>query len=132
LPPHELEALERYISTLPGPPVHASSAAPDEGGVSQLARGSDVFFSAGCGSCHAAEKGFADGQRHDVRSRLEADAVAAFDTPSLRFVAGTAPYFHDGRYPTLRALLESNSPMGAARDRPAEELDALEAFVRSL
>ena len=62
-----------------------------------------------------------------------ADTIEAFDTPSLRFVGGTAPYFHDGRYPTLRALLATkDGPMGAARDRPAEDLDALEAFVRSL
>jgi cytochrome c peroxidase len=68
-----------------------------------------------------------------VGSRAPGDAVGAFDTPSLRFVGGTAPYFHDGRYPTLRSLLASkDGPMGAARNRSAEDLDALEAFVQSL
>jgi mono/diheme cytochrome c family protein len=126
LPPHELAALEHYVTTLPGPTVHPTP----EG---QLAHGREVFFSAGCGSCHSVESAFTDGKSHDVGSRAPADAVTAFDTPSLRFVSGTAPYLHDGRYPTLRALLASeDGPMGAARDRPAEELFALEAFVRSL
>lgn len=59
--------------------------------------------------------------------------MESYQTPSLRFVVGTAPYFHDGRYPTLRALLTSRDPnMGAARDLPAADLDALEAYLRSL
>ena len=128
LPKRELEALERYITTLEGPPVHAAAH-----GDAPLARGRDVFFSAGCASCHSPESGWTDGHSHEVGIHASADTVASFDTPSLRFAGGTAPYAHDGRYPTLRALLASkDGPMGAARDRPAEDLDALEAFVRSL
>ena len=36
------------------------------------------------------------------------EASLLFDTPSLQFVGGTAPYFHDGRYPTLIDLLDAN------------------------
>jgi cytochrome c peroxidase len=127
LAPHELDALERYITTLEGPPVHARARE------SQIVRGREVFFSAGCGSCHTADGAWTDTHGHKVGSRAPADTIATFDTPSLRFVAGTAPYFHDGRYPTLLALLSSkDSPMGAARNRPPEELEALEAFVKSL
>jgi hypothetical protein len=128
LPKRELEALERYITTLEGPSVHAAAR-----GDAPLARGRDVFFSAGCASCHSPESGWTDGHSHEVGIHASADTVASFDTPSLRFAGGTAPYAHDGRYPTLRALLASkDGPMGAARDMPAEDLDALEAFVRSL
>jgi mono/diheme cytochrome c family protein len=127
LPAPELQALEHYITTLEGPPVKP----PTDPGA--IAHGRDVFFAAGCGSCHSADGAWTDGHRHDVASRVSADAVGSFDTPSLRFVGGTAPYFHDGRYPTLGALLATKEgPMGAARGRPPEDLDALEAFVRSL
>jgi hypothetical protein len=127
LPPRELEALERYVTTLEGPAVRAD---PHDG---PLARGREVFFSAGCASCHSAESAWTDGHRHEVGSQAPADAIASFDTPSLRFVGGTAPYFHDGRFATLRALLASrDGPMGAARNAAPEDLNALEAFVRSL
>jgi mono/diheme cytochrome c family protein len=125
--PADRAALVRYISTLAGPTVHARATAETRD------RGQAVFLSAGCASCHSPESAWTDGQRHEVSSRASADASAAFDTPSLRFVGGTAPYFHDGRYPTLRDLLtRSDGPMGAARGRPAEDIDALETFVRSL
>ncbi len=125
--PGERAALLRYIATLAGPIVHAGAPAET------LGRGQAVFLTAGCASCHAAEGSWTDGQRHQVSSRAAADAVAAFDTPSLRFVGGTAPYFHDGRYSTLHELLtRSDGPMGAARTMPAEDLDALETFVRFL
>ena len=56
-----------------------------------------------------------------------------FATPSLRFVGGTGPYFHDGRYSTLRALLTSDdSAMGKAKDLPTAEIDALEAYLKTL
>jgi mono/diheme cytochrome c family protein len=123
----ERTALLRYISTLPGPPTHQAAPA------GTLDRGQTVFLGAGCGSCHAVEGAWTDGRSHDVTSRVAADGLAAFDTPSLRFVGGTAPFFHDGRYGTLRELLtRSDGPMGAARKMPAEDIDALESFVRSL
>ncbi len=125
--PEDRAALVRYVTTLAGPIVHAR--APSE----TLDRGQAVFLAAGCASCHAAEGSWTDGQRHMVSSRAPADAIAAFDTPSLRFVGGTAPYFHDGRYATLHDLLtRAEGPMGAARTMPAEDIDALETFVRFL
>jgi len=127
LPPRDLDALARYVATLQGPTVKV------EGAEEVRRRGSDLFLSSGCGSCHGAESAWTDGHRHEVGSRVSGDATGSFDTPSLRFVAGTAPYFHDGRYPTLHALLtKSPEPMGAAKGLPEEDLAALEAFVRSL
>ena len=76
---------------------------------------------------------FTDGNRHDVQSKAKGDPQRRFDTPSLRFVAGTAPYFHDGRYPTLRALLlASDGKMGHTSQLSPHEMDALEAYLRSL
>lgn len=39
------------------------------------------------------------------------DFEGAFRTPSLRSVADTAPYMHDGRFPTLDAVLEFYSTL---------------------
>jgi mono/diheme cytochrome c family protein len=116
----ELDDLSAYVSSLKAPP-HASADA------ALVKRGSEVFASSGCAACH---KGSAttDNARHSV-----AQATGTFATPSLRFVGGTAPYFHDGRYATLRALLTSNDPnMGTGKNLPAADLDALETYLRSL
>ena len=49
------------------------------------------------------------------------------------FVGGTAPYFHDGRYASLRSLLiDADGKMGKTRHLSKDDLDALEAYMRSL
>ena len=61
------------------------------------------------------------------------DIQTSFDTPSLEFIGGTAPYFHDGRYATLEALLaDPESSMGHSASLPAEDRAALAAYLRSL
>jgi cytochrome c peroxidase len=100
-----------------------------------LARGSIVFHSsdAGCATCHGQAGHVPDGKRHDVASRAPADTEASFDTPSLRFVGGTAPYFHDGRYASLAELLvQSDGKMGHTAHLSTADLTALEAYLRSL
>jgi cytochrome c peroxidase len=54
------------------------------------------------------------------------------DTPSLRFVSGTAPYFHDGRHATLADLLRAAEGKMSWRHLDDTELDALEAYLRTL
>lgn len=66
----------------------------------------------------------------------------AFKTPTLRQIADTAPYMHDGRFSSLREVIDFYDDGGIAnpyRDeelRPLrltlEEKRALEAFLRSL
>jgi hypothetical protein len=71
--------------------------------------------------------------KHSVANLEGTGTSGSYATPSLRFVGGTGPYFHDGRYPTLHKLLVSNDPnMGRARDLPAAEIDALEKYLESL
>src|SRR5262245_789877 len=96
LSPKATYGLLSYLKFMPAPP-RASSLDDD-----RVRRGKAIFHSAdsGCASCHGTER-FADGDRHDVQSQSPLDVAAEFDTPSLKFVAGTAPYFHDGRFPTL-------------------------------
>jgi len=76
-----------------------------------------------------------DASRRNARAtrRLAVDASLAgqFRTPSLRNVAVTAPYFHDGQTERLRdALGHAGAPAGGALR--ADELDDLAAFLATL
>lgn len=63
-----------------------------------------------------------------------------FKTPTLRNVANTAPYFHDGRFPTLESVIRHYLSVPATemqteiRDFPLtdKEIDALVAFMNAL
>ncbi|MBI4421556.1 MAG: c-type cytochrome [Gemmatimonadetes bacterium] len=83
---------------------------------------------------------FADSGRFSVTGR--SDDLGAFKTPTLRDVALTAPYMHDGSVATLEDVLEfyddggRRNPHLDAALRPlglrADERAALVAFLRSL
>ena len=69
---------------------------------------------------------------HEVGSATVADVKRQFLAPSLRFVGGSAPYFHDGRYATLEELLRKNDKMGDTKSLSADDRGALEAYLRTL
>lgn len=122
------EALLAYLAAMRPPP-----ALPPSGDA--VARGAAIFRSdeAGCAGCHGAGGELPDGARHDVKSRARGDVTAKFDTPSLRFVGGSAPYFHDGRYADLATLLaKSDGAMGHTKHLSPSEMSDLEAYLRSL
>jgi DNA-binding beta-propeller fold protein YncE/mono/diheme cytochrome c family protein len=132
-----MDALVAYCMHMDEPPRAAekeAAAAPAEADT-LVAEGRDLFESSstGCASCHMSDGTFTDGNRHDVKSKAKGDPHRRFDTPSLRFVSGTAPYFHDGRYTTLRALLVgSDGKMGHTARLSPQQLDALEAYLKTL
>jgi cytochrome c peroxidase len=76
-----------------------------------------------------------------AQTKLEADR-GAFRTPSLRNVARTSPYMHDGRLKSLREVIDfyigggSSNPQLDPSIRPlilsAAERDDLEAFLEAL
>jgi cytochrome c peroxidase len=101
-------------------------------------RGRQLFFGeAACSTCHAGplftDQGFHaiglpafgpgrtrrfDPMPRDVGRMGESDDLAdsyRFRTPSLRNVALTAPYGHNGAYPTLRAMISHHANPQAAR-----------------
>jgi len=124
------EALVAYLRSMRPPP--ATRPLP---GNEAVERGLAIFQSeqAGCASCHGADGDMPDGSQHDVKSRAQADVQVKFDTPSLRFVGGSAPYFHDGRYPDLRTLLlKSDGKMGHTKHLAPSELADLEAYLETL
>jgi mono/diheme cytochrome c family protein len=133
LPEPDSASLISYVTAMRAPDA-AGRAYADDAADARIARGESIFADR-CGSCHEPWSGYTDGERHDVRSRAGGDRAAAFDTPSLRFVASTAPYFHDGRFDSLHALLAGSegamwhAPPGGLSD---EDLAALEDYVRTL
>jgi cytochrome c peroxidase len=68
-----------------------------------------------------------------VSSETAADATTRFDTPSLASLSGRAPYFHDGRFASLRELLAAQGDkMGHTSQLSPADLVALEAFLGTL
>ncbi len=126
----ELDALVTFVSQMPPPPARTIDAAER----AKVERGRQVFASneTKCASCHAGSD-MTDGRNHEVASKHKADRATAFNTPSLRFVGGTGPYFHDGRYASLKELLDAtDGTMGKTKHLAAADRDALEAFLRTL
>jgi cytochrome c peroxidase len=104
-------------------------------------RGEEIFhrpFAAmggrSCASCHVPGDHFLDRRRHDVGTVGGAEAGSrdrALDTPTLLSAAFTAPYFHDGSAPTLRAVSgHFNDFYGLGLSGP--ELDDLTAYVETV
>lgn len=91
-------------------------------------RGAEVFAEAGCTSCHDPERDYSDGQMHEVRK-------GRYRTPSLRGLAASAPYYHDGSARSLAVLVgahEKGNPMGQGGALGVADLRALELFLQSL
>lgn len=130
----------------------------DEHAVSDAAkRGYIAFQKAKCTNCHVGFLltdlqfhnvgiGLKDGKPEDVGrfavTKLEKD-TGAFKTPTLRDVARTAPYFHNGSVPTLEEAVKlmlagghdnpylDKTNLQKAEITPAEEADLVE-FLKSL
>jgi hypothetical protein len=120
---------EPETSTLATYITHAKTFLAPRVATPEEERGRAIFESteAGCQRCHQAGGRKSDGWRHDVGTG------GSFETPSLRFVGGTAPYGHDGRYATLRELLvKTEGKMGSTRALREPDLLALIAYLRSL
>jgi len=142
LPDAERDALLAYVMAMPAP--HPREVPKNAETAKLVAHGRTLFFSAdaACSSCHDPDHAFADGFKHDVEAAAvstetapvkQAKVEPGFDTPSLRFISGTAPYFHDGRYPTLQALLASTDHgMGQTMHLSYGEREALAAYLESL
>ena len=118
----------------------------------EVKRGYAMFKSYGCSSCHQgvaiggnlferfgvlrdffADRGHfdnADLGRFNVTQRDQDRFV--FRVPSLRNVALTAPYFHDGSAATLEAAVTDMANYQLGRDLPERDRSALVAFLRSL
>jgi mono/diheme cytochrome c family protein len=130
LGPADTEELVKFLLVAKPPP---GRVAPPQADADLARRGRDLFESAeqSCSGCHAGEMS-TDASKHDLTAS-GLSGIRPFDTPSLRFLRGTAPYFHDGRYETLEALLSDPlSHMGRSSTLPAADKAALAAYLRTL
>ncbi len=112
-----VKALASYVRSLVSSPTRFDAWIDGESGAlnSGELRGFRLFTGkAGCMLCHAGWR-FTDDRFHDIglpgkdpgRAAIPdgTPGRTAFKTPSLRDVARTAPYMHDGSLPTLAAVL---------------------------
>lgn len=128
----DYDALLAYLEAMPQPSLAGARVDPRHKALAE--HGRELFFGAeqGCATCHQGATG-TDGSAHDLKSASATDTENKFDTPSLRFVGGTAPYFHDGRYASLEQLLSAgDTSMGHTFHLPRRDVLALKAFLETL
>jgi cytochrome c peroxidase len=146
------KALACYMRT-----IISQTTPHDKGAASDAAkRGLEVFKRAKCDNCHSGVF-FADNQYHNVGIGMKAATPdlgrfvvskadkdkGAFKTPTLRDVARSAPYFHDGSAATLEEAVKIMAGGGIENEwldkvnvvktelTPAEFSDLIE-FLKSL
>jgi cytochrome c peroxidase len=158
----QFAALVAYVDTLPRP-VEMVPEDPRE--QDRALRGKGLFYSIGCAVCHTPDVGGVKGVYSDfLLHRVEDPSAAAggsdsygngppppqalplpdehplpaeWKTPPLWGVANSAPYFHDGRAPTLKAAILRHA--GSARrvteaykQLPRKDQEALVVFLKTL
>ena len=108
--------------------------AGDTGAItSEELSGYRLFKSLGCISCHqGANVGGNLFQRHGVFHPLGSPQPELVRVPSLRNVATTAPYFHDGSAPTLAEAVKAMGFAQLDRVLTGEQVAAIVAFLNTL
>jgi mono/diheme cytochrome c family protein len=119
-----MNQITAYLDTLRAP------IRPENDGSAELVLGEQLFNDAvvGCAICHTGDSG-ADGPDHQVLG-----FPGPTNTPALRGIGSSAPYFHDGSAQTLRDVLERvrDGSMGNTAHLTDVEMDALEAYLKTL
>jgi len=115
----DLDTMVIYLTTLEGP------ASPFPQGGEDVQSGEQIFTEQNCAECHAAPLG-TDTMAYDVGTG------GTFDTPSLRWLWMSAPYFHDGSAATLRDVFILPGAHQLTMDLEADEIDALVAYLLTL
>lgn len=149
-------ALAQYERTLIQEPTSFDEYVRGDNGALSIAakKGFELFYGkAGCDHCHSGplmtnfgfyNNGTQIGPDDYGRAELTLDSADfyVFKVPSLRKVALTAPYMHDGSLASLRDVLEQYNQGGVGHDYTSDgieplnlnesELVALEEFLSSL
>lgn len=130
-PGARLDQIAAYVLSLDLPPNVNLNAdgTPSAAAPAAARRGYDVFVKASCNICHAPPV-FSKADSEDIGSG------GTFSVPSLRGLSGTAPYFHDGRFATLRVLLPAKlkllQELGVTDALTNDEIEDLLAFLSTL
>lgn len=127
----QLDHLAAYLESLEFPhnPNLNADGTPSESAPAAARRGYQVFLKASCNACHVPPI-FAKPDNEDIGSG------GSFNVPSLRGLSGTAPYFHDGRFATLRALIPAKlkylEGLGSTEKFSDEEIEDLLVYLGTL
>jgi cytochrome c peroxidase len=96
-------------------------------------KGYQLFKSRGCVSCHqGANVGGNLFERHGIFHPLASPKPEILRVPSLRNVATTAPYFHDGSAATLDEAVRKMAFAQLDDRLTDQQVDAIVAFLRTL
>ena len=100
---------------------------------SEEQNGYRLFKSLGCVSCHQGRNvGGNLFQRHGIFHPLAAPKPEILRVPSLRNVATTPPYFHDGSAPTLGKAVRRMAAAQLNQTLSNEQVEAIVAFLHTL
>lgn len=135
----ELDAMAAYVTSLDRvnpSPYRAEDGALTEAGL----RGLEIFERSGCPECHSGADftDSASGMRHDVGTLVETsgkrlgETLDGIDTPTLRGIWETGPYFHDGSAATLLEVIgarNQNDEHGTTQSLSAPEKDDLVSYL---
>ena len=132
---YDLDALATFIDSLRVPlsPSHVRG----EPLTDAEQRGQALFNdpAVGCARCHAAPL-YTDLKMHDVGTATPNERIgSAFDTPTLRGLYDSAPYFHDGNAKTLYETVtfpSENNEHDVRRVLTEQEINDLVAFLLAL
>ena len=116
--PDVVDGLVAYmleINFLPNPYLDSNGALTEK--ASEAARRGEKLFhkkfpgmqNRSCATCHVPATHFLDGRRHDIGTVPPAEAYGrdgGMDTPTLLGLRFNAPYFHDGRLPTITSVVD--------------------------
>lgn len=130
-----IAAFERTV--LSGDAPYDHYVAGDKKALSESAeRGMNIFFNKGhCSACHSGPN-FSDASFHNIGVGMSKEKPdegrmvvskqlgdrGAFKTPTLREIARTAPYMHDGSEKTLEDVVEYYNKGGTANPQLDEEI----------
>jgi cytochrome c peroxidase len=96
-------------------------------------RGYALFKSLGCVSCHqGVNVGGNLFERQGIFHPLTSPNPGILRVPSLRNVATTAPYFHDGSAPTLEDAIRRMAAAQLNKTLSEPEVEAIVAFLQTL
>jgi cytochrome c peroxidase len=152
-PAHVLDALATYQRSLttPDAPFDRYLRGERDAITAEEERGYQLFKNYGCVACHQGVNVGGNlfqrfGIFHDPFAEWpirpadlgrftvtgEADDRFVFRVPSLRNVAVTAPYFHDGRAETMEQAIEEMARSQLGRVLTVQETELIAAFLRTL
>lgn len=125
----KLDALAAYMASIEIP------LSPYTENQKAIKQGQELFRNLSCDSCHVPPL-YTNLELYDVGTgdpvKEKNKRGTKFDTPSLRGIWMTSPYFHDGSADTLEKVLQTGDVHNVSSKMNIEQIKDLIAFLRSL